>query len=61
MRDDVAIPDTGDLRADVSDYMEQVTIGLNRMRRAGRPDDEADPPAGLVAQPTALLPAPRHR
>jgi hypothetical protein len=36
MRDDVAIPDTGDLRADVSDYMEQVTIGLNRMRRAGR-------------------------
>jgi AcrR family transcriptional regulator len=51
MQDAVEVPDTGDIRADLTDYLEQIALGLNRMRRAGRPDEAADDPsAGLVAE-----------
>jgi AcrR family transcriptional regulator len=58
MQDDVAVLDTGDVRADLTDYLEQITLGLNRMRRAGRQGEEGDPSAGVVAE--LLAAAARH-
>lgn len=58
MQDDVAVPDTGDVRADLTDYAEQIALGLNRMRRAGRHGDPDDHSAGVVAELVAA--AARH-
>ncbi|MFI7005084.1 TetR/AcrR family transcriptional regulator [Streptomyces sp. NPDC050145] len=58
MQDDVAVPDTGDVRADLTDYVEQIALGLNRMRRAGRQGAADDSSAGLVAELVAA--AARH-
>ncbi|MDW6063767.1 TetR/AcrR family transcriptional regulator [Streptomyces sp. FXJ1.4098] len=58
MQDDVAVPDTGDVRADLTDYAEQITLGLNRMRRAGQHGDADDHSAGVVAELVAA--AARH-
>jgi AcrR family transcriptional regulator len=58
MMDDVEVPDTGDLQADVTDYLEQIAIGLNRMRLAGQVGDAPSPSAGLVAELVAA--AARH-
>nr|WP_272922490.1 TetR/AcrR family transcriptional regulator [Streptomyces sp. SID5785] len=58
MQDEVAVPDTGDIRADLTDYVEQIAVGLNRMRRAGRQDEAEDASAGVVAELVAA--AARH-
>lgn len=58
MQDDVAVPDTGDVCADLIDYVEEIALGLNRMRRAGRQDEADDPSAGVVAELVAA--AARH-
>ncbi|GAA3544756.1 TetR/AcrR family transcriptional regulator [Nonomuraea rosea] len=50
------ITDTGDIRRDLPDYLEKIAAGLNRMRAAGRTDD--DPSAGTVAELVAA--AARH-
>ncbi|WP_067825135.1 TetR/AcrR family transcriptional regulator [Actinomadura kijaniata] len=46
----VPVPDTGDLRADLVDYLEEITNGLNRTRQAGPRDRPDDPSAGLVGE-----------
>ncbi|MEU8797581.1 TetR-like C-terminal domain-containing protein [Spirillospora sp. NPDC048819] len=58
MQDEVPVPDTGDLRADLVDYLEQIALGLNRTRRAGPGRDPDDPSAGLVGELVAA--AARH-
>ncbi|GLW07561.1 hypothetical protein Misp01_26910 [Microtetraspora sp. NBRC 13810] len=58
MQDDDAITDTGDIRRDLTDYMEKIAAGLNRMRSAGRPPGEDGPSAGTVAELVAA--AARH-
>ncbi len=50
MQDDVSIPDSGNLRADLRYYLNEVASGLDRMRRAGRGDDVDDRSAGLVGE-----------
>ncbi|MGK5550027.1 TetR/AcrR family transcriptional regulator [Actinomadura kijaniata] len=55
---EVPVPDTGDLRADLVDYLEEITNGLNRTRRAGPRDRPDDPSAGLVGELVAV--AARH-
>ncbi|MFI5664018.1 TetR/AcrR family transcriptional regulator [Streptomyces sp. NPDC051684] len=58
MQDDVAVPDTGDVRADLTAYAEQIALGLNSMRRAGRQGEPDDLSAGVVAELVAA--AARH-
>ncbi|MCW3819307.1 TetR/AcrR family transcriptional regulator [Micromonospora sp. DR5-3] len=58
MQDDVPILDTGDIRADLTDYLRQVADGLNTMRRAGLPESADDRSAGVVAEIAAA--AARH-
>ncbi|WP_433450454.1 TetR/AcrR family transcriptional regulator [Streptomyces sp. CA-142005] len=58
MQDDVAVLETGDVCADLTDYVEQIALGLNRMRRAGRQGEEDDLSAGVVAELVAA--AARH-
>ncbi|MEW2491745.1 TetR/AcrR family transcriptional regulator [Streptomyces sp. NPDC048411] len=58
MQDDVAVPDTGNVRADLIDYVQQIALGLNRMRRAGRQHEADDLSAGVVAELVAA--AARH-
>lgn len=61
-QEEIEIADTGDLRADLIDFMAQIAAGLNRTRRAGRgaddQDDQDDQSAGLVAELVAA--AARH-
>ncbi|WP_214325069.1 TetR/AcrR family transcriptional regulator [Nonomuraea sediminis] len=40
LQDGDLIGETGDIRRDLTDYMEQIAAGLNRMRLAGRTDDD---------------------
>ena len=54
---DVPIPDTGDLRRDLTDFIAALAASLNRVRMAGHPDRGAS--AGLVAELAAA--AARHR
>ena len=58
MQDEVPVPDTGDLRADPTGYLEQIAIGLNRTRRAGPQHEPDDPSAGLAGELVAA--ATRH-
>ncbi|MFE5208022.1 TetR/AcrR family transcriptional regulator [Streptomyces sp. NPDC056600] len=58
MQDDVPVTDTGDLEADLTAYLEEIALGLNRTRGAGRPDAPSDRSAGLVAELVAA--AARH-
>ncbi|MEQ7128572.1 TetR/AcrR family transcriptional regulator [Actinopolymorpha sp. B11F2] len=58
-QEEIEIADTGDLRADLIDFMAQIAAGLNRTRRAGRgANDQDDQSAGLVAELVAA--AARH-
>ncbi|HEY4460467.1 MAG TPA: TetR/AcrR family transcriptional regulator [Pseudonocardiaceae bacterium] len=50
MQDDVAIPDSGDLRADLRYYLGAVAGGLDSMRKAGRADNADEHSAGLVGE-----------
>ncbi|TMR36890.1 TetR/AcrR family transcriptional regulator [Actinomadura geliboluensis] len=58
MQDEVPVPDTGDLRADLADYLEQIALGLNRTRSAGPGHPPGDPSSGLVGELVAA--AARH-
>ncbi|WP_433243385.1 TetR/AcrR family transcriptional regulator [Streptosporangium sp. CA-135522] len=58
LQSDDAITDTGDIRRDLTDYMEKIADALNRMRSAGRPPGHDDPSAGVVAELVAA--AARH-
>ncbi|GAA1867704.1 TetR/AcrR family transcriptional regulator [Actinomadura bangladeshensis] len=58
MQDEVPVPDTGDLRADLVDYLEQIALGLDRTRRAGPGHAPDDPSSGLVGELVAA--AARH-
>ncbi|GAT65795.1 tetR family transcriptional regulator [Planomonospora sphaerica] len=44
------ITDTGDIRRDLTDYMEKIAAALNRLRSAGRPSGRDDRSAGVVAE-----------
>jgi AcrR family transcriptional regulator len=54
MQDDVAVPDTGDLRADLRHYLDAVAGGLDGMRKAGRAEDADEQSAGLVGELAAV-------
>ena len=54
---EVPVADTGDLRADLTEFAAALAASLNRLRRAGRPDDS--PSAGFAAELAAA--AARHR
>ncbi|MGW0802301.1 TetR/AcrR family transcriptional regulator [Nonomuraea sp. NPDC002799] len=56
LQDSDEITDTGDIRRDLTGYLEKIAAGLNRMRAAGRSHD--DPSAGTVAELVAA--AARH-
>ncbi|MEV4116618.1 helix-turn-helix domain-containing protein [Nonomuraea sp. NPDC049695] len=49
------ITDTGDIRRDLTDYMERIAAGLNRMRVAGRPPGQESRSAGTVAELVAAM------
>ncbi|GAB2968421.1 TetR/AcrR family transcriptional regulator [Saccharothrix stipae] len=55
---DVPVTDTGDVGADLSAYLKQIAAALHRVRQAGRPADDTDPSAGIVAELVAA--AARH-
>ncbi|MGW0200714.1 TetR/AcrR family transcriptional regulator [Nonomuraea sp. NPDC003201] len=58
LQDHDEITDTGDIRRDLTDYMEKVAAGLNRMRVAGLPPGQESRSAGTVAELVAA--AARH-
>ncbi|MFF2328280.1 MULTISPECIES: TetR/AcrR family transcriptional regulator [unclassified Streptomyces] len=58
MQDRVPVEDSGDIRADLTRYLDEIVDGLNRMRRAGLPASAGESSAGLVAEITAA--AARH-
>ncbi|MDX3106231.1 TetR/AcrR family transcriptional regulator [Nonomuraea angiospora] len=58
LQDHDEITDTGDIRRDLTDYMEKVAAGLNRMRVAGLPHGQDSRSAGTVAELVAA--AARH-
>lgn len=58
MQDQVPVEYSGDLRSDLTRYLNEIATGLNRMRRAGRPATSGDSSAGLVAEVAAA--AARH-
>jgi len=55
---DVPVTDTGEVRTDLSTYLKQIAAALHTVRRAGRPEHDADPSAGIVAELVAA--AARH-
>lgn len=55
MQEDVPIPDSGDLRADLRYYLGAVADGLDSMRKAGRGDGVDDSSAGLVGELAAVV------
>jgi AcrR family transcriptional regulator len=55
---DVPVTDTGDVRADLTTYLQQIAAALDIVRRAGRPSGRTDPSAGIVAELVAA--AARH-
>ncbi|MEV6839565.1 TetR/AcrR family transcriptional regulator [Streptomyces sp. NPDC051133] len=58
IQDSVPVEYSGDVRADLTDYLNAITDGLNRMRQVGRPVASGDRSAGLVAEVAAA--AARH-
>lgn len=58
LQEDDEITDTGDIRRDLTDYLEKIAAGLNRMRTAGRPPGWQDPSAGVAGELVAA--AARH-
>lgn len=54
MQEDVAIPDSGDLRADLRYYLGAVANGLDTTRRAGRAEGADEQSAGLVGELAAV-------
>ncbi|WP_425827420.1 TetR/AcrR family transcriptional regulator [Streptomyces fractus] len=58
IQDDVPVAYSGDVRADLVGYLNEITAGLDRMRRAGRATTSGDTSAGLVAEVAAA--AARH-
>ncbi|WP_410656985.1 TetR/AcrR family transcriptional regulator [Amycolatopsis sp. lyj-112] len=58
MQQDVDVADTGDIRRDLVRYLTAIAAGLNRMRRAGRPETAGGSSAGVIAEITAA--AARH-
>ena len=55
---DVPVTDTGDVRADLSAYLQQIAATLHSVRRAGRAAHDSDPSAGIVGELVAA--AARH-
>jgi AcrR family transcriptional regulator len=55
---EVPVTDTADVRADLTAYLKQIAAALHSVRRAGRPPDDTDPSAGIVAELVAA--AARH-
>ncbi|NIH82198.1 TetR/AcrR family transcriptional regulator [Amycolatopsis viridis] len=58
MQNEVEVTDTGDLPRDLTRYLDEIAAGLNRMRKAGRPQLAGDQSAGLIAEIAAA--AARH-
>ncbi|WP_327656574.1 TetR-like C-terminal domain-containing protein [Streptomyces sp. NBC_00483] len=58
-QDTVPVEYGGDVRADLTRYLNAIVAGLDRMRQAGRPATSGDTSAGLVAEVAAA--AARHR
>lgn len=58
IQDEVSVPDTGDIRHDLSVYLTAVATGLDRMRHPGRDTGRTDRSAGVVAELVAA--AARH-
>lgn len=58
MQDEVPVHYSGDVRADLTRYLNAIVHGLDRVRRAGRPAGSGDTSAGLVAEVAAA--AARH-
>jgi AcrR family transcriptional regulator len=58
LQDAVPVDYTGDVRADLTRYLNEIVSGLDRVRRAGRPATSGDASAGLVAEVAAA--AARH-
>lgn len=50
MQDAVPVEYSGDVRADLTCYLNEIVAGLNRMRQAGRPASSGDASAGPVAE-----------
>jgi AcrR family transcriptional regulator len=55
---EVPVADTSDVRADLTAYLKQIAAALHVVRRAGRPANDTDPSAGIVAELVAA--AARH-
>ncbi|MET8508988.1 TetR/AcrR family transcriptional regulator [Streptomyces sp. NPDC004787] len=58
LQDTVPVRYSGDVRLDLTGYLNEIAAGLNRMRLAGRPATSGDTSAGLVAEVAAA--AARH-
>lgn len=58
LQDEVPVVYRGDVRADLTRYLNAIVDGLHRMRLAGRPEGSGDRSAGLVAEVAAA--AARH-
>ncbi|MEU9058026.1 TetR/AcrR family transcriptional regulator [Streptomyces sp. NPDC048430] len=58
LQEQVPVEYSGDVRADLTQYLGKIVDGLDRMRRAGRPAASGDASAGLVAEVAAA--AARH-
>lgn len=58
IQDEVPVEYGGDVRVDLTRYLNAIVDGLNRMRLAGRPAASGDASAGLVAEVAAA--AARH-
>ncbi|MFE6039657.1 TetR/AcrR family transcriptional regulator [Streptomyces sp. NPDC056452] len=58
MQDEVPVEYSGDVRADLTRYLNAIAAGLHRMGQAGRPTASGDTSAGLVAEVAAA--AARH-
>ncbi|MEU6844602.1 TetR/AcrR family transcriptional regulator [Streptomyces sp. NPDC046716] len=58
IQDAVPVAYSGDVRADLTAYLNAITDGLNRMRQVARPATAGDMSAGLVAEVAAA--AARH-
>ncbi|MGW3658772.1 TetR/AcrR family transcriptional regulator [Streptomyces sp. NPDC005151] len=53
IQDEVPVEYSGDVRADLTRYLNEIVAGLNRMRQVGRPTASGDASAGLVAEVAA--------
>ncbi|MBO8194959.1 TetR/AcrR family transcriptional regulator [Streptomyces oryzae] len=58
IQDEVPVEYSGDVRADLTRYLNEIVNGLNRMRQVGRATASGDASAGLVAEVAAA--AARH-